>query len=109
MFSHLCLLTFVTLTFATPLVSVPDRAQSIQEVGQEFLSTPFEYKNGETAPEENTIGWVDPRLNGGRFLDVRRHLFSFIFYLPSRPIVHYEEVGRTTEYNSFLRIRSLHP
>ncbi|KAF7794175.1 hypothetical protein EIP86_005306 [Pleurotus ostreatoroseus] len=70
MFSHaVCLLTFVTLTFATPLVSVPDRAQSIQEVGQELLFTPFEYKNGETAPEENTIGWVDPRLNGGRFLD----------------------------------------
>ena len=91
-FSHaVCLLTFVTLTFATPLVSVADRARSIQE-SQEIFSTLYEYKNGETAPEENTIGWVDPRLNGGRFLDVRRHSFSLMFYLPSRAIVYYEEI-----------------
>ncbi|KZT09206.1 uncharacterized protein LAESUDRAFT_722933 [Laetiporus sulphureus 93-53] len=28
-----------------------------------------EYENGELPPEEDTIGWVDPRLNGGRLLD----------------------------------------
>ncbi|EMD40180.1 hypothetical protein CERSUDRAFT_81469 [Gelatoporia subvermispora B] len=28
-----------------------------------------EYENGELPPEENTFGWVDPRLNGGRLLD----------------------------------------
>ncbi len=30
-----------------------------------------EYENGELPPVENTLGWIDPRLNGGRFLDVR--------------------------------------
>lgn len=29
------------------------------------------YENGELPPSENTAGWIDPRLNGGRFLDVR--------------------------------------
>lgn len=34
-----------------------------------------EYENGERPPEENTLGWTDPRLNGGRFLDVRTLFF----------------------------------
>lgn len=29
------------------------------------------YENGELPPIEGTPGWIDPRLNGGRFLDVR--------------------------------------
>ncbi|KAI0655373.1 hypothetical protein C8Q70DRAFT_426814 [Cubamyces menziesii] len=28
-----------------------------------------EYKNGELPPVEDTEGWTDPRLNGGRFID----------------------------------------
>lgn len=28
------------------------------------------YEHGELPPLQNTIGWHDPRLNGGRFLDV---------------------------------------
>ncbi|GJE91633.1 hypothetical protein PsYK624_077830 [Phanerochaete sordida] len=28
-----------------------------------------DYRNGELPPTENTEGWVDPRLNGGRFID----------------------------------------
>ena len=28
------------------------------------------YENGELPPMKNTVGWTDPRLNGGRFLDV---------------------------------------
>ncbi|PSR94568.1 hypothetical protein PHLCEN_2v4436 [Hermanssonia centrifuga] len=28
-----------------------------------------EYEHGEMPPIEHTLGWVDPRLNGGRFLD----------------------------------------
>ena len=31
------------------------------------------YRSGERPPLRNTIGWVDPRLNGGQFLDVRLH------------------------------------
>ncbi|CDO68994.1 hypothetical protein BN946_scf184834.g1, partial [Trametes cinnabarina] len=27
------------------------------------------YENGELPPVEDTVGWVDPRLKGGRFLD----------------------------------------
>lgn len=30
-----------------------------------------QYENGELPPREDTEGWIDPRLNGGRFLDVR--------------------------------------
>ncbi|KAI0079467.1 hypothetical protein K474DRAFT_1592051 [Panus rudis PR-1116 ss-1] len=29
----------------------------------------YEYKNGELPPRNDTVGWVDPRLNGGRLLD----------------------------------------
>lgn len=29
------------------------------------------YEDGELPPLPDTVGWVDPRLNGGRFLDVR--------------------------------------
>ncbi|EKM52048.1 uncharacterized protein PHACADRAFT_262501 [Phanerochaete carnosa HHB-10118-sp] len=29
----------------------------------------YEYHNGELPPTENTDGWIDPRLNGGRFID----------------------------------------
>lgn len=37
---------------------------------QTILASPdYEYENGELPPEENTAGWADPRLNGGRFLD----------------------------------------
>ena len=30
-----------------------------------------EYENGELPPTKNTLGWIDPRLKGGRFIDVR--------------------------------------
>ena len=33
------------------------------------------YENGELPPVKNTVGWVDPRLNGGRFIDVRPGFF----------------------------------
>lgn len=29
-----------------------------------------EYENGEMPPVRDTVGWVDPRLNGGRLIDV---------------------------------------
>ena len=29
------------------------------------------YENGELPPTKNTLGWIDPRLKGGRFIDVR--------------------------------------
>lgn len=63
--------TFVTFVLSSPLL--PERQE------QAILSSPRppdkpEYKNGETPPVENTVGWIDPRLNGGRFLDVRCHI-----------------------------------
>ena len=35
------------------------------------------YERGELPPVEDTVGWVDPRLNGGRLIDVRTFFFSF--------------------------------
>lgn len=63
--------TFVTFVLSSPLL-LDQREQAV-------LSSPRtpdkpEYKNGETPPVENTVGWIDPRLNGGRFLDVRNHM-----------------------------------
>ncbi|CCL98518.1 uncharacterized protein FIBRA_00517 [Fibroporia radiculosa] len=40
------------------------------------------YENGELPPEENTPGWADPRLRGGRLLDVRPPV---LLILPSYP------------------------
>ena len=37
-----------------------------------------EYKNGELPPVEDTEGWTDPRLNGGRFIDVSAPLPSLV-------------------------------
>lgn len=46
------------------------------EIPQAQVSLQREYENGELPPEVHTPGWVDPRLHGGRLLDVcphRRH------------------------------------
>ena len=57
--------TFVLSSYASPVVSEQ----------QVVLSGPndheiFEHENGESLPAEATEGWIDPRLNGGRFIDV---------------------------------------
>ena len=56
-------------------LSVPAASRQVVEVdGQTLLRSPHgdrKYENGEMPPVKNTVGWVDPRLNGGQFLDVR--------------------------------------
>ena len=56
-------------------LSVPAPSQYVEGDGQTLLRSPHgdrKYENGEMPPVKNTVGWVDPRLNGGQFLDVRR-------------------------------------
>lgn len=60
--------TFVLSVLASPLAHEPQSQQII-------LSGPTspgisEYVDGEKGPVEDTEGWIDPRLNGGRFIDV---------------------------------------
>lgn len=45
-----------------------DRAQVV--LGDARPEEP-QYEHGELPPLQDTIGWTDPRLNGGRLLDVR--------------------------------------
>lgn len=64
------LLVVLFSTLLSQLAALPAEYQSKQAV----LARPRiqrEYENGELPPVENTHGWVDPRLNGGRLLDVR--------------------------------------
>ncbi|TBU23727.1 hypothetical protein BD311DRAFT_767882 [Dichomitus squalens] len=53
-------------------LSVPIPRQLVDADGQTPLLPPKgdrKYENGEMPPVRNTVGWVDPRLNGGQFLD----------------------------------------
>ncbi|EPT05377.1 hypothetical protein FOMPIDRAFT_1057626 [Fomitopsis schrenkii] len=62
------LLVVLFSTFISQLVALPADYDSTQVV----ITGPRiqrEYENGELPPVENTPGWVDPRLNGGRLLD----------------------------------------
>lgn len=66
------------------------------------------HRNGESPPLRNTIGWVDPRLNGGQFLDVRLRPLSTLRRLISRPAitVYHRNTRRTAEYHHLIRVRS---
>ncbi|KAI0086898.1 hypothetical protein BDY19DRAFT_957277 [Irpex rosettiformis] len=66
--------TFVLSVFASPVVS---EQQSLQVIlsGHRPPGLP-EYENGENPPAEDTEGWIDPRLNGGRFIDFTTKKFG---------------------------------
>lgn len=59
----------VLLVRSSPVATDGDDGQIPFLVSDTFESP--RYGNGELPPTENTEGWVDPRLNGGRFIDVR--------------------------------------
>lgn len=70
-FLNLCtaatIVTLVARTAASPLY-----AEQSHLLLQSSFSKDGEYKyeNGEIPPTNDTVGWIDPRLNGGRLLDV---------------------------------------
>ena len=70
------LLTTLFSTVFSQLVALPTDYESKQVV-IEGPRAQREYENGELPPVENTSGWVDPRLNGGRLLDVSPLYQSF--------------------------------
>ncbi|KAI0789775.1 hypothetical protein C8Q75DRAFT_733564 [Abortiporus biennis] len=45
----------------------PPRRDALQDQSAVFRD--YDYVNGELPPQEDRLGWVDPRLDGGRFLD----------------------------------------
>lgn len=54
------------------LESPSSRPPGSEELGLNETSlsfTEYDFVNGESPPLTDTIGWIDPRLNGGRFLD----------------------------------------
>ncbi|KAI0772213.1 hypothetical protein BC629DRAFT_1291472 [Irpex lacteus] len=59
--------TFVLSVLASPLAHEPQSQQIILS-GHRSSGIP-EYEDGEKGPVEDTEGWIDPRLNGGRFID----------------------------------------
>ncbi|KAK7681663.1 hypothetical protein QCA50_015397 [Cerrena zonata] len=58
--------TLVPLSISSPLGD-PESNQLI--LNSPVITKPYDYKNGELPPTNDTEGWVDPRLNGGRLLD----------------------------------------
>lgn len=60
--------SFVFSALASPVLSEEHSQQSILST----LPSPKipTYENGELPPVKDTVGWADPRLNGGRFIDV---------------------------------------
>jgi hypothetical protein len=67
---HIFTLLLSLTSFVFPLLAVPS---GLDEYSQQTVlggaETPT-YESGEQPPQEHTSGWVDPRLNGGRFIDV---------------------------------------
>ncbi len=61
--------------FLRGVLAAPPHTSSGSANGQVILAETFKkdrkYEHGELPPMENTLGWIDPRLNGGRFIDVR--------------------------------------
>ncbi|KAI0344375.1 hypothetical protein BDW22DRAFT_1412865 [Trametopsis cervina] len=59
--------SFVFSALASPVLSEEQSQQSILST----LPSPKipTYENGELPPVKDTVGWADPRLNGGRFID----------------------------------------
>ena len=64
----LLLSTFFIVVRSSPLVLDNDNEQAPLAVPNP-ADGPV-YKDGELPPLRDTAGWIDPRLNGGRFLDV---------------------------------------
>lgn len=52
-----------------PLLIVTAFCVPLQESGSYSQQTVF----SQPAPLAETVGWIDPRVNGGRWLDVRYH------------------------------------
>lgn len=73
--SYYMLLLGVLLPFVIPVFSSPVNSfgSDPRQVVIAQMHEHREYENGELPPEVDTPGWVDPRLNGGRLLDVRLH------------------------------------
>ncbi|KAL6308277.1 hypothetical protein BKA93DRAFT_868952 [Sparassis latifolia] len=55
--------TLILLVSSSPVISAYGASQVFLSHGHR------EYENGELPPVGNTEGWIDPRINGGRFLD----------------------------------------
>ncbi|TFK89696.1 hypothetical protein K466DRAFT_486332 [Polyporus arcularius HHB13444] len=59
--------------FLRGVLAAPPHTSSDFAHGQVILAETFKkdrkYEHGELPPTENTLGWIDPRLNGGRFID----------------------------------------
>ncbi|OSD02508.1 hypothetical protein PYCCODRAFT_1367557 [Trametes coccinea BRFM310] len=90
-FSNILLHRFTLATLVLGLLSALVRGRTVPAPSEEGFDSPaFEgfdheeqevlwhtaprqgdrkYENGELPPVEDTAGWIDPRLNGGRFLD----------------------------------------
>lgn len=68
-----------------------------------------EWENGELPPVRDTVGWVDPRLNGGRLIDVSSMLeLLYVHRLIQSVAVRHEEARRATEHHYLLPVRPVH-
>lgn len=68
-----------------------------------------EWENGELPPVRDTVGWVDPRLNGGRLIDVSSVLeLLYMHRLIQAVEVRYEEARRAAEHHYLLPVRPVH-
>ena len=66
MLSHLPLIVVVVATLCHPSIALPNQQAvfSAQSTSQSLSKVPV------PVPEPTNEGWIDPRINGGQFLDV---------------------------------------
>ena len=68
MLSHLVVVVVVVATFCYPTIALANQlavfAEQLATSASQSLSTAV------SEPEPTNEGWIDPRINGGQFLDV---------------------------------------
>ncbi|KAI0335697.1 hypothetical protein GY45DRAFT_696747 [Cubamyces sp. BRFM 1775] len=62
-----------------------------------------EYENGELPPVEDTVGWTDPRLNGGRLIDVSAPL---LLPMPDFALARRERAAPDCELTGLANVRA---
>lgn len=98
--------TLVVLVQSSPLALVETTAQT-PLVASDSLSAP-RYDRGELPPLRDTEGWIDPRLNGGRFLDVR-HDEPRTELGSHHSLVYNQKIRRTSQHNNIFPFRPVCP
>lgn len=77
--------------------------------GEQAVFTPHQDTGpSKVVSDDDFPGWIDPRINGGRFLDVRPLCRHFTFSISMTTTVHDSNTRRATKCDHIREIRPIH-